>query len=216
MSHLFERTVAILLASGLSRRFKRKDKLLQDLGGKPLFEHMASRMTEFEFAARIAVCPPRSDELREQLDGRFIIAPNVSPESGLGVSISVGVRVAMQFRPASVLLVLADMPFIERSSFEALGRAAAADQGLDIVHSGRGDAARPPALFQQRCFEPLQVLKGDSGAGSLAGRPGYRSVGLSVAEPELFDIDTAFDLDTARGQLAIRQRCLGATKADAV
>ena len=211
---MFDRTVAILLASGLSRRFKRKDKLLQDLGGKPLFEHMASRLSEFEFAAKIAVCPPRSDVLREELDGRFIIAPNVSPESGLGVSISVGVRVAMQFRPDYVLLVLADMPFVERRTIENLAMAARLDSGLDIIHSGRADAARPPALFQQRCFESLQVLKGDSGAGSLAGRPGYRSTGLSVAAPELLDVDTAFDLDTARAQWAIRQRCLGATEVD--
>lgn len=216
MSDVFDKTVAILLASGLSRRFKRKDKLLQDLGGKPLFEHMASRLAAFEFPARIAVCPPRSHDLRDQLDGRFIIAPNVSPESGLGVSISVGVRVAMQFRPEYVLLVLADMPFVESASIARLISTAEADPGLDIIHSGRGDAVRPPSLFQQRCFEPLQVLKGDSGAGSLVGRPGFRSVGLSVAEPELLDVDTAFDLDTARAQWAVRKRCLGSTTAEMV
>lgn len=206
MNELVENTVAVLLASGLSRRFKRRDKLLQDIGGKPLFEHMAARLTDIDFAARVAVCAPRSDEMREQLAGRFVIAPNASPEAGLGVSISVGVRVAMQFRPQAVLLVLADMPFVEPSSLSALLTIASRNSDVEIVHAGKGQGARPPAVFRQRCFEALQVLKGDHGASSLLKRPNFQSVGLGLAEPELFDVDTVFDLETARRQWKIRQR----------
>lgn len=203
-----DQTVAILLASGLSRRFKRRDKLLQDLGGKPLVEHTASVLSGMDFLARVAVCAPRNDPLRSRLEGRFIIAPNASPEAGMGVSISVGVRVAMQFRPQSVLLCLADMPFVEPSSIEALLRHFAEGVDVDVVHAGHGDTARPPAVFGRACFEPLQVLTGDQGAGKVVRRPDIRSEGLGMSETELFDVDTQFDLETARQQLQVRERCL--------
>ncbi len=204
-----EQTVAILLASGLSRRFKRRDKLMQDLGGMPLVEHSAGRLAEMNFLARVAVCPPRSDMLRSRLDGRFIIAPNASPEAGLGVSISVGVRVAMQFRPAAVLLCLGDMPFVEAASFSALLQRFYADENIDIVHSGEEGGQRPPTVFGRSCFESLQVLTGDQGAGALVQRSAHSSVAFGLPEPELFDVDTSFDLETARQQWQLRQRHLG-------
>ena len=208
MSSVGGKTVAILLASGLSRRFKRRDKLLQEVGGIPLFEHTARSLSEIDFLAKVAVCPPRSDLLRSRLEGRFIIAPNASPEAGLGVAISVGVRVAMQFRPDSVLLCLSDMPFVETSSFIALLQRLEELPEVDIVHAGHQEATRPPAVFARSCFENLQVLTGDQGAGKLIRRPGMRAVGLGLTETELFDVDTRFDLETARQQWAVRQRCL--------
>ena len=203
-----DQTVAILLASGLSRRFKRRDKLLQELGGKPLVEHSAKVLTEIDFLARVAVCPSRNDMLRSRLDGRFIIAPNASPEAGMGVSVSVGVRVAMQFRPQSVLLCLADMPFVELSSIETLLGRFGEGVGADVVHAGSGEIARPPAVFGRACFEPLQALTGDQGAGKVVRRSDIRSEGIGLSDTELFDVDTHFDLETARQQLQVRERCL--------
>ncbi len=203
-----DQTVAILLASGLSRRFKRRDKLLEDLGGKPLVEHMAGRLADIDFRARVAVCPSRNSVLRSRLEGRFIIAPNASPEAGLGVSVSVGVRVAMQFRPRSVLLCLADMAFIEPATIINMLAHADANDELDVVHSGKQGEGRPPAVFGRACFEALQVLTGDQGAGKIVRRPDIRSVGLGLSETELFDVDTQFDLETAREQWRVRERCL--------
>lgn len=209
MTNPTDRTVAVLLASGLSRRFKRRDKLVQDLAGQPLIEHMAGKLSEIDFLARVAVCPPRSDSLRNRLDGRFVIAPNASPEAGLGVSISVGVRVALQFRPECILLCLGDMPFVETRSLIRLLDAAWENPGIDILHAGRDADVRPPAVFRRTCFESLQTLKGEQGAGVLIKRQEYTSQGIGLANTELFDVDTAFDLETARQQYRVRQRCLG-------
>lgn len=208
MNDPLDKTVAILLASGLSRRFKRRDKLVQDLAGKPLVEHMAGRLANIDFLARVAVCPPRSQELRNRLDGRFVIAPNASPEAGLGVSISVGVRVALQFRPEAILLCLGDMPFVEQPTLERMIRDSWDNPTIDILHAGKGDDTRPPAVFRRPCFENLQTLKGEQGAGSLVKRPEFRSHGLDIHETELLDVDTAFDLETARRQWQVRERCL--------
>lgn len=208
MSGVGGKTVAILLASGLSRRFKRRDKLLQELGGMHLFEHTARKLSEIDFLARVAVCPPRSDLLRSKLEGRFIIGPNASPEAGLGVAISVGVRVAMQFRPQSVLLCLSDMPFVEASSLVGLLERFGEGGTTDIVHAGRDGAPRPPAVFGRACFESLQVLTGDQGAGKLISRQGFKTEALGLSDAELFDVDTRFDLETARQQWAVRQKYL--------
>ena len=107
------RTVVVLLASGLSRRFGWRDKLLEDLGGKPLFEHAAGVISGLDALARIAVCPGDKKDIGERLIDRFVIAVNKTPRSGLGNSIAVGVDVAMKFKPDAVLLCMADMPFIE-------------------------------------------------------------------------------------------------------
>lgn len=208
MTDVVERTVVVLLASGLSRRFKRRDKLLQDLAGRPLVDHMASKLEQFDFLARVAVCPSRGEALRNRLGGKFIIAPNSSPEAGLGVSISVGVRVAMQFRPEAVLICLGDMAFVEPRSLLHLLMVWADHPSIDIVHSG-GDEMRPPAVFGRGCFEALQGLKGDRGAGALLKRPEFRHLGVGLSGTELLDVDTEFDLETARRQAAIRERHLG-------
>ena len=113
MSVALNRTAVILLASGLSRRYGRKDKMLASLGGKPLAEHAAGVVLGLDALARVAVCPADRREVGERLSGRFVIALNNAPKSGLGHSIALGAQVALQFKPDAMLFAMADMPFVD-------------------------------------------------------------------------------------------------------
>ena len=76
MSVPLNRVVVMLLASGLSRRYGRRDKLMALLGHKPLIDHSADVIASLPVLARVAVCPPDHHSIRNSLAGRFVIALN--------------------------------------------------------------------------------------------------------------------------------------------
>jgi molybdenum cofactor cytidylyltransferase len=200
------RTAVVLLASGLSRRFGWRDKLLEDLGGKPLFEHPAGVISGLDALARIAVCPGDRKDIGEKLIDRFVIAVNKQPRSGLGNSIAVGVDVAMKFKPDAVLLCMADMPFIEPWMLEKVLSQLGGEANNEIVHSGEPDSVHPPTAFSSACFKALLVLSGDDGAKRIIGQGGFNIAGASIPAPLLADVDTKEELALARQQFAIRRR----------
>lgn len=204
MSVAMNRTAIVMLASGLSRRYGRKDKMLADLGGQPLIEHAAHMITEVDPLTRVAVCPSDRPQIGERLINRFVIAVNKKPKTGLGHSIAVGVNVALQFKPDAIMLVMGDMPFVESWILE--GIVSRLGSGVDIVHSGGASGVRPPTVFGPACFDALAALDGDDGAKQIIGQGGHNVVGFSAPAPLLMDVDTKQDLDLARQQLAIRQR----------
>jgi molybdenum cofactor cytidylyltransferase len=199
-----ERTALILLASGLSRRYGWRDKMLEPLGGKHLMEHAASVLTSSQALVRVAVCPSDRKEIGDRLINRFVVAVNKKPKLGLGHSIAVGVDVALKFKPDAVLFCLADMPFIE--PWMLSGMTERLGDGADIVHCGATEGVRPPTLFGSACFRDLLTLDGDDGAKRIIGQGRFNVAGMSVPAPLLADVDTRDDLELARQQYEIRSR----------
>lgn len=200
-----QRTAVVLLASGLSRRFGRRDKLLADLGGRPLVDYAAGVLSELDALTKIAVCPHDNRELGERLHDRFVIAVNKRPKRGLGHSIAAGVQVAMQFKPDAVVLCMGDMPFIERPVIQGVVESLGQD-GANIVHCGETSGTRPPTAFDRECFNALKELDGDDGARAVLAAGRFRVMGIGAPQPLLADVDTREDLDLARKQMEIRAR----------
>jgi molybdenum cofactor cytidylyltransferase len=200
------RSAVILLASGRSRRFGWRDKLLQDLDGQPLIAHPAAVLAGQDWLARVAVCPVDIPRIGEILQDRFVIALNSQPSRGLGHSISVGVRIARQFRPEAIVLCMADTPFLEPSVFERVLERLGGPERISIVHSGSRELVRPPTAFDAACFEALEALDGDEGARDVMRDPIRRVASTEAPEALLADIDTRADLDQARQQMEIRSR----------
>lgn len=208
MKLAIQNTAVILLASGLSRRFGRRDKLMADLGGRPLVDHAAGVLAKLDAPTKIAVCPHDRREIGERLHDRFVIAVNKKPKSGLGHSIAAGVHVAMQFKPQAIVLAMADMPFIEGEMINGLINHLGVG-GANIAHCGAADGTRPPTAFDNACFDALKALDGDDGAKALLATGRFSVLGLKAPAPLLADVDTADDLELARRQIAIRARYLG-------
>lgn len=199
------KTAVVLVASGLSRRFGRHDKMLANLGGKPLVEHAAKAITSLHPITRVAVCPANRPAIGERLIDRFVIAVNKKPKDGLGHSIALGAQVALQFKPEAIMVCMGDMPFVEPWLLDALTRRLA-EGDADIVHAGASQSPHPPTVFSRNCFERLAGLDGDDGAKSLMRATDLRVVAFSAPAPLLLDVDTRDDLDLAVRQLAIRTR----------
>lgn len=210
MTSALNTTAIVLVASGLSRRFGRHDKMLAKLGGLPLVEHAAQAIARLHPQTRVAVCPATRPEIGERLIDRFVIAVNKKPKQGLGHSIAVGVQVALQFKPEAIMVCMADMPFIEAWLLEAM--AAELQEGrADIIHAGAHDGPHPPTIFGKACFDQLAALDGDDGAKSLMRSDTLRIAAFNAPGPLLFDVDTREDLALATQQLAIRTRCYSNT-----
>lgn len=181
-----ERTVAVVLAAGLSRRFG-ADKLLHRLGDKPLGAHIADTLATIPFAGRIAICPTGNARRARLFAARgFELIVNDDPQRGMGTSLSLGAARAMAMDADAMLVCLADVPYVTSSHLvavvEALGPAeAAASRTLGM----RG----PPAAFSRSLFAQLAELSGDTGAKHL-----LRSATLVDAAPETMrDFDTLDD-----------------------
>lgn len=206
------RTAVVLLASGLSKRYGRRDKMLAELGGKPLVEHAGGVAAKLNTLTRIAVCPAEPKDVSERLRRHYVIAINKDPKAGLGHSIAVGAKVAMQFKPDAMLFVMADMPFIEVSMLRELVSELGGRDGVDIVHSGGADGVRSPTVFGAKCFEALTKLDGDDGAKPIVKSGAFKVVGIGAPAPLLVDVDTKHELKVAEEQLAIRRQHRAKTK----
>ncbi|MBI1359551.1 MAG: NTP transferase domain-containing protein [Alphaproteobacteria bacterium] len=212
MSVSTNRTAVILLASGLSRRFGWRDKLLHPLCGRPLLDYAAEAVAGVDALARVAVCPAHHSKIAERLHGRYVIALNNEPKQGMGHSIALGVQVALQFQPEAIVVCVADMPLIESSVIEGVIGALGGPEGANIVHSGNRDATSPPTAFDDTCFGALRQLEGDEGARHIMRQARFKTIGLNVPEPLLADVDTREDVEHAAKLLRIRERHLGASQ----
>jgi molybdenum cofactor cytidylyltransferase len=200
------RTAVILLASGLSRRFGWRDKLMAPLRGRPLLDHAASELAALQPLARIAVCPANRSSIAERLADRFVIAVNKKPFEGLGTSIAVGAQVAQQFKPEAVVFCMADMPFVEQQLVEDLVSKIGGAEQVQIAHAGGQDGVRPPTAFHASCLPQLQQLAGEDGARRLLTDSRFNVQAIEAPKPMLFDIDTQDDLRLADQQMEIRLR----------
>jgi molybdenum cofactor cytidylyltransferase len=124
----FERSVAVLLCGGQSRRFGEADKLLHPLRGKPLVAHAAQTLASLPFAARIATVLADAPELSALLlELGYTLVP-VNQDAKQADSLQAGIATALALNPESVCLALGDMPFITREHFKALADASTADR----------------------------------------------------------------------------------------
>ena len=130
-------------------------------------------------------------------------------QSGLGSSIVVGIRHAMNLAPdldAAVLLTC-DQPFVTAAVLAQLIQLRLTS-GKPIVASAYAETLGIPALFDRSCFPDLLRLKGDSGAkGIILARP-HDVVSFDFPAGEI-DIDTAADYEKLDQPLAAHGTRLG-------
>jgi molybdenum cofactor cytidylyltransferase len=184
-----EKTVLILLASGLSRRFGDLDKLEQPFLGKPLAFHVVTAFEDIPFQARFVI----KNGTRLDFEGRgYQVIHNDDPAAGMARSVKLGVERAKRDGAQAVLIALADMPRVTASHVYHLLEAA--DSTDAVVASSNGRRPCPPAVFAAGQFDFLLALQGDAGARDLV-RAGKHVV---TSEAELIDVDTPEDLARLR------------------
>jgi CTP:molybdopterin cytidylyltransferase MocA len=195
------KVAAVLLASGLSRRFGAEDKLLQDLGGRPLFLHALGALASIKPEILFVVCQPEFADAVSAVNRHARVLINPDAQAGLGPSLAIGARAA-QTAGADVLLVaLADMPFVTPAMLETLVGAIA--NGADAASAcGPDGKVTPPSAFSAACLPRLMQLSGDTGARAVLIDPDIRADRIPFDADLLADIDTPADLARAKRKFA--------------
>lgn len=178
---------ALLLAAGASRRFGGDNKLLADLGGRPLVSHTAENLAMIDVQFRIAaIVDDTVADLLARLGFRTIVVPAGSEQSQ---SLALGVREAERLGVDHVLLVLGDMPFVPTTALVNLMALA----GHGVVCMRRGAQRMPPAIFPAHRFPELVALRGDRGARAmLSAVPDEQTLPLTAEQA--IDVDDATTL----------------------
>ncbi len=163
-------SACVILAAGAATRFG-GNKLSAILHDQMLGLHVAQTICALGFGQVFAVCHPAQmalcDNYREL--GIEIVA-NVDPGAGQSASLQMGIAAAAVQSPASIMIALADMPFVTGEHLRALYAAYDAAGALRSVASHNGDAQLPPAILPASLYrsmaEPQILAQADKGAKS--------------------------------------------------
>ena len=181
------RTVGILLAAGLSRRFGPTDKLMAPLHGRPLVTYAAATLRAV--APDVLIAVTSSEIVAAELDG-FLITQAEQADATQSASLRAGIFLAANLGASRALLMLGDMPDITVGLARRIVERCT-EQSPAAATDGR--TPKPPACFPTACFPALLDLQGDLGARSLLrGLPPDNLV--FATSGELRDIDTERDL----------------------
>ena len=186
------RVAIVLLAAGASSRMRGRDKLLEQIDGKPLLRRVAD-VAWASTASEIVVVLGAEAEARfaalETLP--FRIVKNPDWQSGMASSIRSGIE-SLDTGVDAAIILLGDMPEIRPELINEMIAAFAPDRGIDIVRpvSASGPVGNP-VLFGRRHFAALAALTGDTGAKSV-----IVANADSVHDLPTSDDSTLVDLDT--------------------
>jgi molybdenum cofactor cytidylyltransferase len=190
---------AIILAAGRSTRMGGPNKLLAELGGKPLVR----LVTEQALASKahdVIVVTGHQAELVEKalagLDVKFVRNPDFA--EGLASSVKAGIAAVPDDADGAVIC-LGDMPMISAQLIDHLIEAFAPDRGNLIAVPVSDGRRGNPVLWSRRFFNELMALDGDIGARHLIARHGEAVAEVAVEGFGAFlDIDTPQALEAAR------------------
>jgi molybdenum cofactor cytidylyltransferase len=186
--------VVVVLAAGASSRFG-SQKLLADLGGRPVLQHTLDAVAEAGLGDVVVVLGDGRAEIEPAIAWRSERrVTNERPQDGLSSSVRVGLDAAAEDATiAAVLIVLGDQPAIRPEAIRAVV-AAAADSPATFVRAAYAtDGAPNPVLVRRAGWAMAAGIAGDRGLGPLlAARPELvLAVPVEGANP---DIDTPADL----------------------
>jgi molybdenum cofactor cytidylyltransferase len=186
---------AVVLAAGGSARF-RKPKQFVLFQGETFIKRIVAAAIQARCAPVVVVTGKDSAPIGLELSGLTVsIAVNPRWQSGLGSSIVVGIRHAMNLAPDvdAVVLLTCDQPFVTAAVLTQLIQLRLTS-GKPIIASAYAETIGIPALFDRSCFSDLLRLKGDSGAkGIILTRP-HDVASFNFPSGEI-DIDTAADYE---------------------
>lgn len=126
----------------------------------------------------------------------WTLLTNPEPEQGLGTSLAVAARHALESGAQAMLVLLADMPLVTPDYLHVLVKA-----GASAATRHADDRPGVPALFGRDQFAQMSQLSGDRGAGPLLKALPY----LTLLDPPagmLLDIDRPEDLERAAAALS--------------
>ena len=185
-----KRVGAILMASGLGRRFG-SNKLLRSVEGVPLYRRAMTALTGAELD-RLVVCSPYPEVLSAGEELGFL--PLYNPDGAEGISASIRLGVSRMRDMDGVLFCVCDQPFLTTDSIIRLKNTFERSENAICALSWGGKRGNP-VLFPNHLMDELAALTGDTGGGAVVKRHPDRLVLVEAFSPkELEDVDRPEDL----------------------
>ncbi len=191
VKHADRRIAAIVLAAGRSTRMGGPNKLLAEIGGKPLVRIAAEQALASKASPVIVVTGHEQARVEAALAGLPVKrVHNPDFASGLGGSLKAGIA-AVPAEADGVVVCLGDMPQVDAALIDQLIASFDPENGalavVPVVDGQRGN----PVLWSRRFFNDLMCVEGDVGARHLIGRYSEAVVEMPVTgKAALVDVDT--------------------------
>jgi molybdenum cofactor cytidylyltransferase len=189
---------AIVLAAGRSTRMGGPNKLLAELGGKPLVRIVTEQALASKAHGVIVVTGHQAEQVEKALQGlnaKFERNPDFA--EGLASSVKAGIA-AVPADADGAVICLGDMPLIDAHLIDRLIEAFAPDGGNLIAVPVSDGRRGNPVLWSRRFFSELMTLDGDIGARHLIAKHGEAVAEVPVEGHGAFlDIDTPEALEAA-------------------
>lgn len=191
---------AVMLAAGLSSRMG-SNKLLADVGGKPLVRRVAEAAIASAAEPVIVVTGNAGSGVIAALEGlpvQFVENPDFT--NGLSTSLRAGLS-ALPDSCNGAMFLLGDMPDVSAVLIDKLIAGFDPAEGRAICVATRHGKRGNPVLWSRRFFPDIMALTGDIGAKHLM--TGHDEL---VCEVEAEDDAPLTDIDTPEALAAYRAR----------
>jgi molybdenum cofactor cytidylyltransferase len=204
------RVAALVLGAGRSTRMGGPNKLLAEIGGKPLVRIVTEQAVASRASPVVVVTGHERAKVEAALAGlrvRFVHNPDYA--AGLSTSLQAGLA-ALPAEADGAIVCLGDMPQVTAAlidrMLEAFDPARGALVVVPTIEGKRGN----PVVWSRRFFPDLMALEGDVGARHLIGAHAD-----AVAEVPMEDSAALTDVDTPDALMAVKaelERMMAAQK----
>ena len=181
---------ALVLAAGSSKRFGSRKLIAKLPGGETVLRRTLNRIK----LALPNVTVISSIELYSSIslsDNHGEIEIFADSHKGMGASLSHGIKLSQKSN--ACLVCLADMPFIQTSTYREIASKLTKNNIVVPVYKGKQGN---PVGFGERFFRELASLSGDKGGRTLIEKYSDSTSYINVDDPTiLYDIDTPEDLE---------------------
>jgi len=197
-----KRVAAVVLAAGRSTRMGAVNKLIAEIGGKPLVRIAAEQALASHASPVIVVTGHEKDKVAAALAGLPVrLVHNPDYAEGLGSSLRTGIA-AVPAEADGAIVCLGDMPQVDAPLIDKLIAAFDPEKGALVVTPTIDGRRGNPVVWSRRFFPDLMAVQGDIGARNLIGSYAEAVVEVPVAgEGALIDVDTPESLSAVKAEI---------------
>ena len=197
-----KRVAAVVLAAGRSTRMGAVNKLIAEIGGKPLVRIAAEQALASHASPVIVVTGHEKDKVAAALAGLPVrLVHNPDYAEGLGSSLRTGIA-AVPAEADGAIVCLGDMPQVDAPLIDKLIAAFDPEKGALVVTPTIDGRRGNPVVWSRRFFPDLMAVQGDIGARNLIGSYAEAVVEVPVVgEGALIDVDTPESLSAVKAEI---------------
>jgi len=195
------RIAAIILAAGRSTRMGGPNKLLAEIGGRPLVRIAAEEALASRVQPVIVVTGHQREQVEAALEGLKVQRVH-NPDFADGLSTSLKAGLAAVPDVDGAIVCLGDMPQVNAALIDRLAAAFDPERGALIVVPSSDGKRGNPVVWSRRFFHELATLEGDVGARHLIARYPEAMTEVQVSgSAALVDVDTPEALTRLKAEI---------------